>query len=92
MRLIDADKLKQDVLEWKDCPNGYSDTYDKARIISGIDEAPTIDAVPVVRCKDCMYADSYYHCTWANFWGTADDYCSRAKPKIILDEVNDEDN
>lgn len=37
----------------------------------------------LVRCKDCMYADSYYHCTWANFWGTADDYCSRAKPKIM---------
>ena len=40
----------------------------------------------LIRCKDCLYADSYYHCIWANFWGTADDYCSRAKPKIPEDE------
>lgn len=47
-----------------------------------------LKAEPVIRCKDCMYADSYYHCTWVNFWGTADDYCSRAKSK--MDEVNDD--
>lgn len=42
MRAIDADKLKQDVLDWEDCPNGFSDVYDKARIIDAIDEQPTI--------------------------------------------------
>ena len=29
-RLIDADKLKKDVLNLPDCDNGFSDTYDKA--------------------------------------------------------------
>lgn len=40
-RLIDADKLKKDVLNLQDCYNGFSDTYDKACIIGVIDEQPT---------------------------------------------------
>ena len=47
MRLIDANRLKQNVLDWENCPNGFSDTYDKSRIIGEIDEAPTIDAEPI---------------------------------------------
>lgn len=43
MRLIDADKLKKDVLNLQDCYNGFSDTYDKACIIGVIDEQPTIE-------------------------------------------------
>lgn len=42
-RLIDADKLKKDVLDLPDCYNGFSDTYDKACIIGVIDEQPTIE-------------------------------------------------
>lgn len=42
-RLIDADKLKKDVLDLPDCYNGFSDTYDKACIIGVIDELPTIE-------------------------------------------------
>lgn len=49
MRLIDADKLKADVVSWENCYNGFSDTYDKAMIIDTIDEQPAIDAVPVRR-------------------------------------------
>lgn len=41
MRLIDADKLK-DII---------SDTW----VLDRIDEQPTVDTVPVVRCKDCKY-------------------------------------
>ena len=47
MRAIDADKLRQDVLDWEDCPNGFSDTYDKARIIDEINYQPTLDVEPV---------------------------------------------
>lgn len=43
MRIIDADKLKKDVLDLQDCYNGFSDTYDKACIIGVIDEQPTIE-------------------------------------------------
>ena len=49
MRLINADRLRADVLSWENCYNGFSDTYDKARIIDAIDEQPTIEAEPVRR-------------------------------------------
>ena len=29
---------------------------------SAIEEAPTVDAVPVIRCKDCKWYDTEYHC------------------------------
>lgn len=44
-RLIDADRLRKDILNLQDCYNGFSDTYDKACIIGVIDEQPTIDPV-----------------------------------------------
>lgn len=37
------------------CYNGYSDTYDKAYIIGTLEELPTIDAVEVVRCRECKW-------------------------------------
>lgn len=49
MRLIDADNFRIDVLSWENCPNGFSDTYDKARIIDAIDERPTIEVEPIRR-------------------------------------------
>ena len=45
MRLIDADKL-----DW---------WYKGRPIRRVIDEAPTVDAVPVVRCKDCINAEYF---------------------------------
>ena len=39
------------------------------------------DTVPVVRCKDCRFADAYYHCVYTNFWESAEDYCSRGERK-----------
>ena len=55
MRLIDADKLRKDVLDLPNCYNGFSDAYGKSMIIDLVDEQPTVDAEPVVRCKDCRY-------------------------------------
>ena len=51
MRLIDADALKA-VFDEKSSVAVCGVELCKA-IISRIDEAPAIDAVPVVRCKDC---------------------------------------
>lgn len=48
MRLIDADALLQRaVLHGWSTPKWVSDIM--------IGDAPTIDAVPIVRCKDCRY-------------------------------------
>lgn len=43
MRLVDADALIKDILALPNCPNGFSDTYDKARIIDVINEQPTFE-------------------------------------------------
>lgn len=47
-RLIDAYKVRID----RDDFDTYAD-YIKA--FDAINEAPTVDAVPVIRCKDCKY-------------------------------------
>lgn len=81
-RLIDADKLKEDVLDLPNCPNEFSDTYDKARILDLVDEQPTVDAVQVVRCKDCRWFenDGYHtNCQIMRFCVEDDDYCSRGE-------------
>ena len=53
MRLIDADALNYST--HTECA-GHGDYYDIEIITkSKIDSAPTIDAEPVVYCKDCKY-------------------------------------
>lgn len=52
MRLIDADIIKHTYLE-----DMFDTTDDFQRVNDVIDYAPTVDAVPVVYCKDCKYAD-----------------------------------
>ena len=75
MRLIDADALKFDIM----CVYGSNPQY-----INWLNHAPTVDAVPVVRCKDCKW---YYRGgATCMFWDGAnsmcgDDYCSRAERK-----------
>ena len=52
MRLIDADVLKgveDSVLCSRDYARGWNDCIAEAR------HAPTVDAEPVVRCKDCKH-------------------------------------
>lgn len=49
MRLIDADKLERQEYWGNERCFDYVDAED-------IDNAPTVDAVEVVRCKDCKYA------------------------------------
>lgn len=49
MRLIDADALAKKLTDWS---TGTVEPIDW----SDIAEAPTIDAVEVVRCRDCKYA------------------------------------
>lgn len=52
MRLIDADKLE--VISYKDT-EGREDTFDAGVqwMAELIDKQPTVEAVPVTRCKDC---------------------------------------
>ena len=82
MRLIDADALTNDIIRrW----NTNDDTdFANKEVWKALEEAPTIDAVPVVRCKDCK---------WFNRFGcaveivdftdrpTENDYCSFGERK-----------
>lgn len=79
-RLIDVDKLNKrlDAREW------FCRDPELGKVFSMINEAPTVDAVPVIRCKDCKYwgADGYrYGCKYATGVMFENDYCSRAERK-----------
>ena len=88
MKLIDADALHRKV---KTETNPYGKPtidYDSGvKVLEWIDKAPTIDAVPVVRCKDCKHCDpENHHCD--HHMGTAaplrrkpDDFCSYGERK-----------
>lgn len=97
MRLIDADRLNKPIYAEEDNITGSGMSYDE---ICGyndgidiawnkIDQAPTIDAVEVVRCKDCKFGDwdSEPHnamvCmrTKDGFWRSGNDFCSFGERK-----------
>ena len=57
MRLIDADALDLDrEVELAD------DWKTAHEIANCVKYAPTVDAVPITRCKDCKWYDTEYHC------------------------------
>ena len=77
MRLIDADTLKE---KWTIAsPEPYS--TDTAEVLDNIEAAPTISAVPVVRCRECKH----YHsdtgwCDQLSYFQTSDgEPCSPAE-------------
>ena len=68
-RLIDANELQSE----------YKKYHDGKRSVL-IDVAPTIDAVEVVRCKDCKMYDER-PCGIVDYYNTANDFCSRGRRK-----------
>ena len=69
MRLIDADALMDRLAE------GLADGEVLYRIPpSAVDKAPTVDAVPVVRCWDCQFC-----CT-----GIMGPWCSLADGMLVI--------
>lgn len=69
-KLIDAEKL--DFISYQGIPNGYKNSFDSGILyaMNLIDDQPTIDAVPVVRCKDCKFAHLTYDgkCKYCDAW------------------------
>lgn len=92
MRLIDSDALREYWLE-----NGQNEyVYDTNSFLDSIDEEPTVDAVEVVRCKDCirrydtdecpmcyLFEGQYYEYTNGN------GYCDRGERKDGVDDADD---
>lgn len=96
MRLINADKLQvKHYLQRSEHPIGYEGTqaiYDYTDVLAyDIESAETVEAVEVVRCKDCKWWKTNY------MWNGSerkvcvieayepirneDDYCSRGERK-----------
>ena len=80
MRLIDADRALEIVRDQSIAhPNAYHLTNYATLILR---EAPTVDAVEVVRCRECKHCDpENYHCyhpmgTAAPLKRKPDDFCS----------------
>lgn len=66
MKIVDSEieRVEEEMRDAEERPNLYADEFRKhksytvagmAHIAQDILEAPTIDAVPVVRCKDCVH-------------------------------------
>ena len=88
MRLCDLDEIKIQVKrQYEDC-HGYSGNkkaiYREAilAVRSILHSAKTIDAIPVVRCRECRYR-SKDGCPiiGANIWMDDDDFCSHGERK-----------
>lgn len=81
MRLIDADKLIKHIeVEYQK----FDSVYDTYEVLKDIKNEPTIDAVPVVRCKDCRFYETNsfqgkeFRLCGFGFPTRADDFCSWA--------------
>lgn len=87
MRLIDADAVEK---------QAYDDVHYHAEledwefdvVTHYLDHAPTIDAVPVVRCKDCLYwqsgeneCEKWEYCTSHNIGIGPHSFCSYGERK-----------
>ena len=80
MRLIDANAYEHAVQG-----NPYVSDSMKTYVRCSIQSQPTIDAVSVIRCKDCKWYefDVSHRCgyTGLNGYIAEDDFCSKAEPK-----------
>ncbi len=92
MRLIDADVLTKkiesnswDIDEWE-LPHEQVSAGLTANAMDRktVEEMPTVDAVEVVRCKDCIFnhAKDWVDCFNNGMFGrTTDNFCSRGEKK-----------
>ncbi len=80
MRLIDLDYALEDMCRDADYASDYTDRW--------LEELPRVDAVPVIRCKECRYWQDNNggypnkDCKWReDETPDADDWCSGAERK-----------
>ena len=93
MRLIDADALIEKFNEKANMAECLIDARTAERfatfcaLADAVEEMPTVDAVPVIRCKDCTFGHyidhGHMHCIHPCGLTTnmTDDFCSYAERK-----------
>ena len=85
-RLIDANALLRHKRKMSGADFG-GEFWDEAVLTSDIKNAPAVDAVEVVRCRECKHCDpENYHCdhpmgTSAPLKRKPDDFCSYGERK-----------
>ena len=102
MRLIDGDVAVENIEEWLNSVgtaligNGLSYT---GELMGCIEDAPTVDAVPVVRCRECKhwkpsgskagnsFSDMEYigGCEFTKYCRRESDFCSYGERKGCAD-------
>ena len=93
MRLIDADALYKSFGASGNCNNCPNDAYKcqnynehtLMEFCERIEDAPTVDAVEVVRCKDCKYKQGSA-CDYSAVWVRPNGFCQWGERK---DDVSD---
>lgn len=95
MRLIDADALLAKLHQYDDncdfkCEFEYGLQQRLDTCIDAVEDAPTVDAVEVVRCRDCKYWDTipgstfapmHHQCKETRLMTTGTWYCALGKRK-----------
>lgn len=84
MRLGDLDRIAQDVRD-NNIENYYKQDWTSSQIVTLLENAPTIDAVPVVRCRECVKHGTEYCPLMNHYIGEdetdPDDFCSYGQRK-----------
>lgn len=85
-RPIDADVFKQQlhISEWVEIDR-YGNIHTNVNALNIALERSAIDAVPVIRCKDCKYRDKETaNCTRfrKDWYVQSNSFCSWAEPKV----------
>ena len=91
-RLIDADAFRREIDTYPPFDKKTQDSnamanFAKEVLLVALNNMPTIDAVPVIRCKDCVYftpeksGEHWNVCRFYDAPKTADGYCNDAEPK-----------
>ena len=85
LTLFERDKIPLTIVErysfGAESPNqhGQSMRGGIRKVLRLIEQAPTIDAVPVIRCKDCIHAVAITNLTVANRCGLGQKNCLRRR-------------
>ena len=93
MRLVDATPLECQAKErkeneWNQRVSPTSWAHAEESFLHRIEDAPTVDAVVVTRCKDCKYLvnatvndNGFLICDISDMEIAPDDFCSYGEPK-----------
>ena len=88
MRLIDANALVEFARERDEKTKTEGARMLLTFLRNMVELQPTVDAVPVIRCKDCKYGvyETYgeygHYCCHDQYIETGEEFCAWAEPKV----------